>query len=336
MQVGKWRRQIVVPQVTACQDNPITDATQTHLPSKSSEGDMPLIAITTGGCDIAECFLRRIGIDDSEFAAPGATTGHVHVYTGMQGSAITGGDTVTDTYQWWTDSKHLLAYDIVFNSCDCAPNDRNESGGSGNAYQAMHDYVTGGGRLFATHSYYNWFSGEGLSDFQSVANWCVGGTSENGTCGQGTSGTSSYYVDTTFPKGQAFATWLQDQGVTSTLGTISLDETQTVLTNDVATVNAGATRWIYRANSPTDSSYLTKYLTFNAPVGKSPAQQCGRAVFSEFHLSDFDKAPPPTFPTECSGSAGDHANNEAALEFLFFDLSSCVQDDMQPPVTPEG
>lgn len=334
MQVGKWRRQITIPQVSGCVDNPVTDKTQTRLPSKSSEGDMPRIAITTGGCDVAECFLRRIGIDDSEFVSPTSSTGHVHVYTGQDGSAVSGGDTWQQTYTWWRDPSHLLDYDVVFNACDCAPYDRDAEKGAGDAYQAMHTYVNSGGRLFATHFFYNWFSGVGLSDFQSVANWCVGGTSTSGTCGSGTSGTSNYYVDTTFPKGKDFATWLQDQKVTSTFGTISLDETQVVLTNDVGTVNPGATRWIYRGASASDPKYLTKYLTFNAPVGQPVSQQCGRAVFSEFHLTDFDTNPPPTFPVECSGTAGSHANNEAALEFLFFDLNSCVQDDTQKPVIP--
>ena len=332
MQVGKWRRQVTIPHVTACTDNPQTDKNQMRLPSKTSEGDMPLIAFTTGGCDIAECFLRRIGIDDSEFVAPGSATGHIHVYAGQGGSNVTGGNTWQDTYQWWTDSKRLLQYDIVFDACDCAPYDRNQAGGSGDAYAAMHAYLNGGGRLFATHFYYNWFTpGTGPADFQGVANWCVG-ASLGGTCGTGVGGVSSYFVDTTFPKGKAFGDWLQAEGVTSTPGVIALDETQADLTNDVSTVNAGATRWIYQAAARNDPSYLSKYLTFNTPVGSQPDQQCGRAVFSEFHLSDFSNG--AAFPAECT-TAGPHTNNEAALEFLFFDLSSCVQDDSQPPQPPK-
>jgi hypothetical protein len=331
MQVGKWRRQIVIPHVTACADNPQTDKNATRLPSKSSEGDMPLIAFTSGGCDIAECFLRRMGIDDSEFVAPASTTGHVHVYTAKGGSSVDGGNTWQGTYQWWTDPKRLQQYDIVFDACDCAAYDRNGGGGTGDAYTAMHTYLNGGGRLFATHFYYNWFTpGTGPADFQSVANWCVGASS-GGTCGQGNGGVSSYFIDTSFPKGKAFSDWLQAGGVTTTPGVIALDETQADLTNDVGTVNAGATRWIYQGSSASDPSYLTKHLTFNTPVGAMPDQQCGRAVFSEFHLSDFSNGAP--FPSECT-AAGPHTNNEAALEFLFFDLSSCVQNETQPPQPP--
>jgi len=39
---------------------------------------------------------------------------------------------------------------------------------------AMHDYLNGGGRVFATHYYFNWFAPPtGPADFQSVANWEV-------------------------------------------------------------------------------------------------------------------------------------------------------------------
>lgn len=330
MQVGKWRRQITIPHVTECTDNPQTDKNQTRLPKKTSEGNLPLMAFTSGGCDVAECFLRNIGIDDSEFVAPGSSTGHVHFFTGQGGgSYVTGGNTWQNTYQWWKDSKNLLKYDIVFNACECSPLDRNAGGGSGDAYQAIREYVNGGGRLFSTHYYYNWFAKPtGPADFQSVAQWLPGG--------KGVSGVSDYFVDTTFPKGKAFGDWLQGQGVTTTPGVVALDESQIDLTNDVGTVNAGATRWIYKGTSKSDPNYLSKFVTFNAPVGAATPQQCGRAVFTEFHLDGFGGG---LFPSECKAQpvkdgGASHENNQAALEFLFFDLSSCVQDASQPPPPP--
>ena len=43
-----------------------------------------------------------------------------------------------------------------------------------------------------------------------------------------------------------------------------------------------------------------------------------------------------SFPSYCATdpNMSDHAPNELALEFLFFDLSSCVQDDKTTPVQP--
>jgi hypothetical protein len=299
---------------------------------------MPLIALTTGGCDLMECFLQRIGIDSTEFVAPTATMGHVHMYTGHGGSQITGGNTALETYEWWMNVANLQAYDILLEGCDCSPSERNVMGQSGDAYQAMHTYLNGGGRAFATHFYYNWFAGPtscpatsycgGAADFNGVSHWCP-----EGACGNGISGLSSYFIDTTFPKGLAFSNWLLGQGIITTPNVIQLDESQTDITNDVGVVT-GATRWIYHGTSATDPSYLTKYETFNTPVGTPPAMQCGRAEFTEFHLGDFSSG--TTFPSECAGEAdaGAHTNNQDALEFLFFDLASCVQDDSQPPIQP--
>ncbi len=324
LQVGKWRRQIKIPSVAACGTtaipDPSTPSLKLRLPAKSSEGDMPMMAFTSG-CDPAECFLRHIGIDDSEFVPPTSTTGHVHFYTGQSGSAITGGNQPADTYQWWSSEANLLKYDIVFNACECSENDRGPQ-----AYPAMHSYLSAGGRLFTTHYYYNWFtppdgSGGYVSDFNGVVNWAPGGFG---------GGAPNFYIDTTFPKGKAFADWMQDNKVTQTYGELNLFDTR----NDMGTSKPESSRWIYNANSPTDPGYAEMYMSFNTPVGKPPTQQCGRAVFSDVHLSGSSDS--STFPNECLSAdpTGEYSTNEKALEFLFFDLSSCVQDNTKPPPPP--
>jgi hypothetical protein len=80
MQVGRWRRKVVIPHVTQCTDNAL-DAEQTRLPRNKTEGDIPLIALATSPYDPEECILRKIGIDDSEFTVP-TDTGRVHIYKG--------------------------------------------------------------------------------------------------------------------------------------------------------------------------------------------------------------------------------------------------------------
>jgi hypothetical protein len=333
LQAGKWRRQLVVPHIDACTTvdlDQVLGKDQLRLPKKSSEGDMPLIAFTSG-CDPAECFLRHIGIDDSEFVAPDSPTGHVHFYTGQdangtgEASSITGGNTSADTYTWWTDVNNLKHYDIVFNACECNPNDRGAA-----AYPAMHDYLQAGGRLFTTHYYGNWFmpnssacsTCNGPADFASVAQWSPWNN---------TGSSEQDAIDQSFPKGQAFAQWLQTAGATTSLGQISLvdtrDDVSSILPAGCTNGSCLSTQWVVH---PGDNH--PRYLSFNTPVGMPAAQQCGRAVLSDVHLSGTSND--SVFPNECANQDPSYTVNEKALEFLFFDLSSCVQDDALPPTTP--
>src|SRR5262249_10329046 len=78
---GTWRRQLTSPTVTACQPGPQPiPPDQTRLPATSAEGDIPRIALSTGGADALECLLRKIGISDSEFTSD-AGNGRVHLYS---------------------------------------------------------------------------------------------------------------------------------------------------------------------------------------------------------------------------------------------------------------
>jgi hypothetical protein len=363
IQTGKWRKQITLATVPKCTataiPDPATPADKLRLPANSTEGDMPIIAFTSG-CDPAECFLRNIGISDSEFvpptaplpvawkagATPPAGAGHVRFYTGrdeMAGggggrgggagsaSAVAGGNTSADTYTWWTSSANLLQNDIVFNACECSPYDRGAA-----AYPAMDAYLNGGGRLFTTHYYYNWFAPPtGTPDLQSVAAWDTTAPLP----GNAMTVTEPDTVDVSFPKGQAFANWLQDNAITTTMGSISLgdvrDDVTSILPADCETAGTClSTQWIYTTTPAAGLNPGPRYISFNTPVASPVATQCGRAVFSDVHLSGSSND--QAFPNECANPdpMKIHTTNEKALEFLFFDLSSCVQNDKAPPVPP--
>jgi hypothetical protein len=115
--------------------------------------------------------------------------------------------------------------------------------------------------------------------------------------------------------------------------------------DSVTTVNPPTVRWIYDPNMMTggDAGVSTandvKYLSFLTPIGGVPGMHpageanqpayCGKVVFTDLHTSSSLLASAMNIPGDCMGGA--LTAQQAALEFLFFDLSACVAPDNQPP-----
>ncbi|MBX3125110.1 MAG: carboxypeptidase regulatory-like domain-containing protein [Polyangiaceae bacterium] len=307
VQIGKWRRMVTLPSVDPCTSNALSDPAYTRLPKNQSEGDMPQMAMVTGGCDPLPCLFRKIGIDDPEFSNPNGA-GRMHIFRGRGGADVQGGGAPNAWQGLWDSLGNLMKYDITLLSCEC-----DEYNGDKSAAQKgfMRDYLNLGGRVFATHFHYTWFK-NGPTEFQALADW------------QSPSTSNPYTIETGFPKGMAFMQWLQFVSTSVTTDQINLTE----IRHDVATVNPGAQRWIYKpaAGSIKES---VKYFTFNTPIGAEPESQCGRGVFSDIHVSSGSAS---TVPTSCNSNP--LTDQEKALVFLFFDLSSCIQPDDEKPVPP--
>jgi hypothetical protein len=91
---------------------------------------------------------------------------------------------------------------------------------------------------------------------------------------------------------------------------------------DLTGVVSPSVNWI----SDTSGGFPLHY-TFDTPVGAS--QQCGRVVFSDFHVANTASSG-TTFPAECTSGA--MSAQEKVLEFLLFDLASC--GTTIPPLVP--
>src|SRR5579884_3105949 len=308
VQTGKWRRLTYLDTVARCQANAVP-AEKSRLPRNKTEGDMPQMALVTGGCDDLGCFLRDVGIDASEFSSPHAG-GRLDVYQGQSllgnGPGLSGGtagDCTGSTCPLWDSKQSLEYYDMVLLACECTEQPRPTS-----ALVAMHDWLGEGGKVFATHFHYTWFK-DGPSDFQGVASWL----------GQSVAAASgTYQLDTSFYKGQVFHDWLANVGALSGNG-IALTSVGT----SVAGVNPPTTRWIYDGTTTPPN---TKYLSFLTPIRATPtdggagatagaAPYCGKAVFTDLHTSG---SPSGDVPAACS--AGPLTAQQKALEFLLFDL----------------
>ncbi len=191
------------------------------------------------------------------------------------------------------------------------------------SYSSPSDWGTGGSNL-AT-----WSTGAGAGS----------GSSTNGTVLQ------TLWNGNAFPKGQALNSWLVNVGALNTNGA-GLYIVQPRENATVAMSNVGSQPWI---TDPATSSTL--YFSFNTPWNLSPLQEgttCqGRAVFSGLHVggASYDGVNcvaglfggPPSCPgnqattvaappSGCDTSHG-LSHQEKALEFMLFDLSSCVVPD---------
>jgi hypothetical protein len=312
IQLGRWRRQVTLPSVTACVDNPVS-AGSTHLPQTHVQGDIPLMAFSTGAVDALECVLRKIGVADTEFTAPGGG-GRIHLYEGLTdpvstaaGGAVCSGSPSETSL--WGSLTTLKQYDMVLFPCQADQ----ASTRTAAEQQNVIDYANAGGRIFATHFSYVWLYND--APFSGTAAWHV----EQHPSPADQDG----YVDTSFPKGQALAEWLQIVHASTFYGVIPLQ----VIRHDHDGPIAPSQSWltIDDVNFPGANVHYT----FNTPINAPADKQCGRVLYDDFHVENVKDSKGVVFPGECV--SGTMTAQEKLLEFMIFDLGSCVTPDQPPP-----
>jgi len=333
VQLGKWRRKQTI-QVTPCQDNSLTDANLTRLPRTRFEGDIPKIALSTGHSDALECLLRKIGIDDGEFTTD-RDGGRVSMFVGCRGddggnfganrfADRLGGAAFPSTNELF-DSGTLNDYDMVIFSCEGHKCDTIQT--PENVAQLV-QFADRGGRVFLDHTHYNWLK-RADAPIEKAAQFDAGPNDIQ-------SPLTTRINTSKFPKGEAFAAWLLNVNASTTLGQLEIYAART----SVESLSPNrAQPWIYRDEEPKGDFYFT----INTPVAVSdddpPPEACGRVVFTDLHVSksgggdamDFSDQETP-FPEGCTSSV--LTPQEKALEFMLFDLSSCVQAESRAPTTP--
>ncbi|HVJ91993.1 MAG TPA: hypothetical protein VM580_19465, partial [Labilithrix sp.] len=329
----------------------------TRLPTRQDEGNngvdnIPLVAISTGRVDGLECVFRKLGLEDNQFGNPPGTTagtttesycceyrgngtcrrtcdqqvtvpaldqGRIRIYQddddgNAEGGAIMNSRTPTTDDRLTNNQDNLDRYDAVIFSCAGAANTR-----SSTRLNRVRNYANKGGRVFATHFEYVYLYTNG--DWQNTAAW---------NANQSGSGDNSWtgLVNTGSPKRLLFSQWLDAPGVKALSNTnpsrVSIKEARNDVDQDVA---PGAEEWITRYNDPADKDAVLHY-TFNTPWDAAPENQCGRVLFSDFHVS-IGNTKDKVFPSECDDNA--LTAQEKILAFFLFDLTACIQTSA--PVT---
>ncbi len=332
VQAGKWRA-LYSATANDCQDT--VSMTKFRLPKNSMDtagANLPDIAISTGGLDSLECMLTRIGVDPAEYTSGGGGTGHIHIFQGGNGGSnipgpTTAGGSPSSATALWSSAASLQPFDVVLLSCEGG-----ETAGANPA--ALEAYVKGGGRVFASHFHYSWFTqpaspfrGYGLGTFAAGSN---------------PTGDINAVIDTSFAQGKLLHDWLalpQIAALTNDQLPIQQSRQNVLMYNDPPVKS-----WIKAAPNVSSPAMpgLTQYFSFDVRVGEIT---CGRVVYSDLHVgaasTDYGNSLNTNMstqggivPTGCN-QAAKLSPQEVVLEYMLFDLSSCLAPPNMPKPAPQ-
>ncbi len=344
VQMGRWRKIVTIPAVTKC-----TTAAQTagtiRMPTKQAESgamdNIPLFALSTGYIDPLECVFRKMGIIDSQFTNPGGT-GRIRLYQddesgGTAGARIDG--TTPSVSTLIATQAQMEKYDALLFACPGGPTDKVTA-----ARTAAYNYANEGGRVFSTHFNYTWLydvATPAANLFSSTWGTSVQWSPKNGL-GVGTADPDDGLVSTTVAGG-TFDKWLNATGVNALCNVAGANpkcaaspktgapdrvSISAARYDAFAPIAAGATGYITEY-SPSAVGTPVFHYAFNTPFNQ--ATQCGRVIFSDFHVSGDTSSATTNFPAECVSTT--FTPQEKVLAYMLFDLTSCIKPIVVPPPT---
>lgn len=338
VQKGRFRRLFRMP-IRACQSQvaaPVGGGSAVGtlaLPGRRSEGDLPQIAVAAGDHDAIECVLRHLGIADTEFAGAdsppaGSAPPAVHLYNNQApGSPVVAGQVpISDLL---SDSERLSRYQVVFLNCS----DTTYSQGllrDPRVLAHLRDYVTRGGRLYATDWSYDFL--QQVPEFAPFL--CFDDDQDcsirtphgfhSAVLHGGTLDPLTASVDTSTPQGRALSDWLAGVTANPPLSPAALPIRDLlagwVVLRQVGEAAYPTTTWLSADVADRLQPPRRRPLTvsFDYPVGAA----CGRALFSSYHTRQRIMRLP--FPGYCPPDGASPLPQEHVLSFLLFELSDCI------------
>ena len=319
IQIGKWRRQLTLPAISACTDNPFS----TRLPRNRSEGDIPRTAIVTSSTDQMECVLRAAGVDDAEFTDPSGA-GRIHLFTGHQFPGAVIDAATPDEFSLMTNPSRLETYDNLLlpsQGASAAPtvNDVQQ--------QALGSFINAGGRAYLSHFAWPYLDNNGqipLGNPSPPGIWWVDSAPP---------GTPIPYVQTDtaiinpyLPEAQVMGSWMEATHVTASSSLIPFNRQ---VQHDI--IYSEAQNWFRNSDIPDygDVLQLVAHTPVNAPTS---VNACGRLVFNDYEIrptSVQSSAPLGTvFPAECA--SGFLSPEEKAFEYALFELTPDQSATLNP------
>jgi hypothetical protein len=294
-----------------------------------------------------ECVLRKIGVEDSQFSNGGGT-GRIRFYRDNGAQCTDGAGSCTGTTPPYLGTGNALTasqanidqYDALIFPCDGSVH--NIAGNVKNMVldtaSNMNAYTNKGGRAFFTHFSYAW-----LYNQQPAINLPWRSTTSSAAVDDPSTATrhdalTAVQIDTTFARGAVFAQWLGLPAVNALSALnppeIMVAESRWNLNNQATWNNAGpAQRWAFYPNDTPNSAIM--HVTFDTPWNYPPGQQCGRVLYSDFHVTTGALAGSAcvvgtgesastsncSFPDECNQ---DFTAQEKMLAYFLFDTISCL------------